>query len=33
MELWVEFVKQHIGMLKQKINVGILMIKTSNNHI
>ena len=33
MELWVEFVKQRIGMLKQKINIGIIMIKTSNNHI
>ena len=33
MELEVEFVKQHIGMLKQTINIWMITIKTLNHHI
>ena len=33
MDLEVEFVKQHIGMLKQTINVWMIMIKTLNDHM
>ena len=32
-ELGVEFVKQHIGMLKRIINIWKIMIKTMNHHI
>ena len=32
-EKGVEFVKQHIGMLKQIINIWKIMIKTMNHHI
>ena len=28
----VEFFKQHIGMLKQTINIWMIMIKTLNHH-
>ena len=33
MALEMEFVKQHIGMLKQTINISEIMIKTLNHDI
>ena len=32
-DLGAEFVKQHIGMLKQIINIWKIIIKTMNHHI